>query len=618
LEGTILSNRYEIIEKIGSGGMAVVYKGKDLLLNRVVAVKILRDQFAQDEGFVQRFRREAQSAASLSHPNIVSIYDVGQQDDTYFLVMEYVVGSSLKKLIKQKGPMAPEEVIEIAFQLCEALEHAHQHGIIHRDIKPHNILVTADGSRVKVTDFGIARAVTTATVTYPKNMLGSVHYISPEQARGETAGEKTDIYAVGVVLYEMLTGSLPFNGDTPITVALKHVQDKPESLRELNPEVPAGLEQITLRAMAKDPEARYPNARAIRMDLTRFYQEYTEDESPTQVLPVVNQTEVKGETKSKPLPPGKKSRFLTGALLLLLIMAVATLGLYWGWQSYWIISETSVPLVTEKSLVEAEQMLREAGLVPRIGTQINHPTVAAGNVIKQSIPAGETVRKGREVFLDLSLGPSLAKIPDIVGKKMREAQIIIDKEGFVLATSIQEVFHDSIPAGLIIDQEPKAYTSQPRGTVVRVTVSKGKEPVPVTMPNLVGKSLEEAQAELERLGLQSGVVSNQQSNDYLAGKVVDQDVKAGNTALRGTAINLVVSQGPGPVAQTAIVDNVRIPDDGKEHEVRIAVADTQGTHEEYKKTHKSGEIVNTTVKFYGRGAVQIYLDDALIYQQPVP
>jgi serine/threonine-protein kinase len=304
--------------------------------------------------------------------------------------------------------------------------------------------------------------------------------------------------------------------------------------------------------------------------------------------------------------------------LLILIIVVATLGLYWGWQSYWIISETTVPVVTEKSLVEAEQLLREAGLVPRIGAQINNASIPAGYVIKQSVKAGETVRKGREVFLDISLGVSLAKVPDVVGKSLRDAQAIIEREGFVLASGNQEVFHPDIPTGTIIDQNPRAYTSQPRGTVIAVTVSKGKEPAPVIMPNLVGKSLEEAQTELGQFGLSLGVVSNQHSETYISGKVIIQDVKAGSTVLQGTAVNLVVSQGPGPTAQTAVIDHVRIPDDGKDHVVRIMVADTQGTHEEYQGQHKSGEVVNTTVNFYGRGIVQIYLDNTLVYQQPVP
>ncbi|PKM80999.1 MAG: serine/threonine protein kinase, partial [Firmicutes bacterium HGW-Firmicutes-13] len=266
--GRTLANRYQIEEKIGDGGMAVVYKGCDILLNRFVTVKILRAQFALDENFVSRFRREAQAAASLSHPNIVNIYDVGEEEDTYYIVMEYIDGKSLKELINEKGRLPVNQAVNIARQICEGLVHAHKNKIIHRDIKPHNILITRDG-RVKVTDFGIARAVTAATLTYNNNVImGSVHYFAPEQAKGGLAGEKADLYSLGIVIYEMLTGEVPFSGDSPISIALKHLQENIKSPVEINPDIPPNLEKIILKAAEKDISLRYQNAEEMLADLT--------------------------------------------------------------------------------------------------------------------------------------------------------------------------------------------------------------------------------------------------------------------------------------------------------------------------------------------------------------
>jgi len=258
----MLGNRYEVLEKLGGGGMAIVYKGRDTYLNREVTIKVMRPEFTSDEDFVQRFRREAQAVARLSHANIVNIHDVGQEDGTHYLVLEYVRGDNLKNIIKQKGRLEPEDAVNIAVQVCEALEHAHNNNIVHRDIKPHNILITADG-KAKLTDFGIAMETTAGTITRTDTIMGSVHYLSPEQARGETATARSDIYAVGILLYEMLTGKQPYSGDSPIAIALKHIQETPLPVNEVNPDVPAELAEVVGRAMEKKPELRYKSAREL-------------------------------------------------------------------------------------------------------------------------------------------------------------------------------------------------------------------------------------------------------------------------------------------------------------------------------------------------------------------
>lgn len=287
MEGQRLGGRYQVETRIGGGGMAIVYKAKDLILHRQVAVKILRSQFGMDEDFVNRFHREAQAVASLSHPNVVGVYDVGQDDETHYIVMEYIEGHTLKEVINQQGALPIEEAVRISIQICDALDHAHQNNIIHRDIKPHNIMIGKNG-RVKVTDFGIARAVTSTTITHTNSILGSVHYFSPEQARGGVSAEKSDIYSLGIVLYEMVTGQLPFSGDSPITIALKHLQEPLPEPRESNPNIPQSVENIIFKALVKDPFLRYSSARAMLLDLETCLLPERRDEEKV-VFPVDNE-----------------------------------------------------------------------------------------------------------------------------------------------------------------------------------------------------------------------------------------------------------------------------------------------------------------------------------------
>ncbi|NLT95005.1 MAG: Stk1 family PASTA domain-containing Ser/Thr kinase, partial [Clostridia bacterium] len=264
--GKKIANRYEILALIGGGGMSLVYQAKDIFLNRIVALKVLREQYASDNDFVRRFRREAQAVASLSHPNIVNIYDVGRDQHIHYLVMEYVKGKTLKEIIDERAPLPLNEVIDIVKQICDALEHAHENSIVHRDIKPHNILITR-GGRGKVTDFGIARAASTATVTHTRGIIGSVHYFSPEQAKGEITDEKSDIYSLGIVLYQMVTGRLPFEGESPISVALMHIQNQPVPPSQYNPHITEAMEKIILKAINKKPDERYENVAKLRLDL---------------------------------------------------------------------------------------------------------------------------------------------------------------------------------------------------------------------------------------------------------------------------------------------------------------------------------------------------------------
>lgn len=607
--------------------MAVVYRARDLLLGRIVVLKILQPQFAQDPDFLTRFRKEAQAAACLCHPNIVNVYDVGEANGVSYLVMEYVEGKNLKEIIKERGALPVTEALALAIQFSEALQHAHEKGVIHCDVKPHNILVTP-GGRAKVADFGIARAAAAATLTPPGVVLGSVPYLSPEQARGEPATEKSDLYAAGVVLYEMLTGEVPFKGETPVAVALKHIQAEPPPLRKLNPAVPPVLEQVVLRLLAKDPTLRYPSFQALGSELSQL-KNFPLD-APTQPLTALGNFP-KGEKTNllTPLyPPQAKERLSPGPgakrkprtwawVLFSILLAVAVfLGLYLGWQAYWTVGETAVPSVEGKPLGIAEQILSEAGLKPRLGKQLYDRQVPPGYVIKQSIPPYKEVKQGREVFLDVSLGPALTEVPSLYGKTKQEAQALLENEGLVMEEGV-EIYHNEVPAGAVVSQIPPPHSKQPQGTVVRVVLSKGKEPSLLVMPDLRGKTLEEAKEEIAKMNLVLGGIQSEESNVYPAGKVTAQSIAPESKVLQGETVVLTVSKGPGPPLQKARV-SLTLPADGQEHEVRIVVNDSEGAREAYQGTHAPEEFLVKEIDFYGQGELEVYLDGEKVYTRSLP
>lgn len=546
--GRVLDNRYEILEQVGGGGMALVYRARDIYLNRVVAVKILREQFTSDEEFVARFRREAQAVASLSHSNIVSIYDVGHERNTYYLVMEMVEGRNLKELIKEKGPFPLERAVDIAKQICDALEHAHEHRIIHRDIKPHNIIIT-NGGRVKVTDFGIARAVSTATVTHTGNILGSVHYFSPEQARGEIADEKSDIYSLGVVIYEMVTGALPFEGESPISIALKKIQNDPTPPREINPQIGEALEKVILKAMEKDPLKRFSLVSDLKANLlsAQLYNRLEEDTAKkvsedTIILPRIQnkKRERKGE---KGAEKGLKTHFKVWTWVILALIVVGFfLGMYLS-AKVMARSETEVPDITNKTTEEAQYELEQADLTLEVSKTENHPTVEKGLIILQSPKAKEIVRKTERILVTVSDGPSLTQVPDVLNVTSVAAEVQLSNKGLI--AKISRVYHPQISAGEVIAQEPDANTEVPQDTEVKLIVSKGPEPVWVKMPKLTGRTLLEAKEIIKEHQLDLDVVQPEVSYKYPKEMVLRQDPAADSEIWQGSVVNLVVSAGPG-------------------------------------------------------------------------
>lgn len=616
--GSVLGNRYEIISQLGGGGMALVYKARDTLLNRPVTVKVLRPEYTGDEEFVSRFRREAQAVAKLSHPNIVSVYDVGQERDTHFIVMEYIEGRNLKQIIKENGKLPVNQAIDIASQICAGLQDAHEHGIVHRDIKPHNILVT-DNGRVKVTDFGIAQMMSSVTVTDSGTIIGSVHYFSPEQAKGGVTGAKSDIYSAGVVLYEMVTGKVPFEGETPIAVALKHIQDSPLPPGQLNPQVSPELERVILRAMEKDVTMRYMSAGDMARDLRRLINGggpddtriMDADEFATRVLngPVII-------TKDKPFEEEteyrkrkkKRMRPMAKALIMAIILGLLA-GAVYGLNSYLNVPDVRVPDVKQKPLEEAKTILKNSQL--DFDTQLrNDPTVPNGNVISQDPFAGATVKQNTKIILTVSQGPKYVQVPDVVKKEKEAAEVDINNAGFKVSES--EDYSDEVAAGSVVSQTPDAGSDAVEGSTVKLVISKGAEPKPATVPNLVGLTQDAAKAALQNAGLNlNPQVTTQQSTDYPQGIVVSQNPAANAQVNQGDTVSIVTSAGPGPEAKTAEVE-VPVPDDGMVHTVKIVVIDAAGTRVALgPEEHNAGETFKQLVIYYNKGKIQVYIDDKL-------
>lgn len=623
MQGVVLGKRYRITEPLGSGGMAVVYKGEDLLLGRPVTIKILREQYAGDQAFVARFRQEAQAVARLSHPNIVSIYDVGEEGPYHYLVMEYVPGWTLKELLRQRAPLPVAEAIGLMIQLLDALEHAHANGIIHRDIKPHNILVTP-GGRVKVTDFGLARAATEATVTFPGTIIGSVHYLSPEQARGEVATARSDLYALSIVFYEMLAGTLPFQGETPVAVAMQHLQSEPPPPRCYNEKIPPALEGIILKGMAKRPEDRYADATAMRRELEKLA---LGGEEPTRILappgPVTEAPPAGKEGEQQPVKreQGRVKRRLRWWVVPL-VLAAAIYGLYSGWQLYWAVAEVEVPSVVGLPLAEAQRVLAASGLRWQLGEKRYHPQIKEGHVMAQEPAAHERVKRSRVVVLEVSLGPALTQVPPVAGLDTRAARLALEEANLKMSTRREEVYDQTAPPGTVLRTLPPAGSSVPQGSEVVLIISRGPEPKAVEVPDLRGLSLDDAKKELDRLGLALGEVvrATEQSAEYFAGTVMDQEPKAGTPALAGDAVRLTISRGPGPPARTAIIERVTIPNDGQKHRVRILVSDAKGKNREvYNRMHDPGTVFSNAVTFYGQGTISLYVDEEpYLLNEPLP
>ncbi|HCS72506.1 MAG TPA: Stk1 family PASTA domain-containing Ser/Thr kinase, partial [Clostridiales bacterium] len=468
LLGKILGDRYELLEKSGDGGMAVVYKANCRLLKRIVAVKILKPDLAENDEFIARFNRESQAAASLSHPNIVNMYDVGQEDDIHYIVMEYVDGETLKNRIRREGRLSMEEAVRIASEICSALQHAHDNNIVHRDIKPQNILINKEGT-AKVADFGIARAVTSSTVTMADSkVIGSVHYFSPEQARGGYVDKKTDIYSLGIVLYEMVTGVVPFEGESAISVALKHIQEKVTPPGEINSKIPMSIQYIIQRAIEKDLDKRYHDASEMLADLQKALKEpdgkyvkrYLEDDQATMIIPALNNIdsgEVNQGTDSAQEPEEEKNKGRSWLLITVSVIAstVILMVLFMVISSIYMQNfhqeDIPVPMLAGNDESEAREILKSSGLILKIEDWRYDDTVEEGRIISQNPQEDTVVKTNSIVYVIMSSGVKMITVPDVVSYSQRKAEVDLQNLGFKLMDP--EYISSDIASGHVVRQD---------------------------------------------------------------------------------------------------------------------------------------------------------------------
>ena len=566
MSNKVLAGRYELFERIGEGGMSVVYKAKDKLLNRFVAIKILKPQFINDHKFIDSFRRESQAAASMSHPNIVNIYDVGREGNIHYIVMELIEGRTLSDYIKAQGAMSYPKVIALSKQIAAALAFAHKNHIIHRDVKPHNVMITPNGT-AKITDFGIAKAVNAATIVdNTDGIIGSVHYFSPEQARGGYVDEKSDIYSLGIVMYEMLTGRVPFDGDNPVNIALMHINGEMIPPSKLVEGVPPALEHIILKCTDKYPVNRYASAEELIEALNNL--EFIGSVVGDSVLmggtgaarrgkaPIAETDYDDGEYdedeylderagkngKKKPMDKKKKIIIIAAAavaaVVLGVVIAFAT-GLLGG-------KEIEAPDFKNMTLEEAQLAAEEYDIKVKKGDEVVSEDVEKGRIVSQDPEAGSKIKTGSTIRVNISKGLGDGDVPDLTGKKQDELASYLEAAGFKMGSVTTQASDE--PEGTVLSQDPKPGSTAEKGTAINVVVSDGSKAKAV-VPYLVGKTLGDAQSALLNAGLSVGSISYDYSSTYAEGEVMWQQYDANAQLEKGTAVKIRVSKGKEP-AQT--------------------------------------------------------------------
>nr|WP_284693517.1 Stk1 family PASTA domain-containing Ser/Thr kinase [Anoxybacillus kestanbolensis] len=556
-----------MLQLIGGGGMANVYLARDIILDRDVAVKVLRLDFVNDELFIKRFRREAQAATSLNHENIVTIYDVGEDDGIYYMVMEYVRGCTLKQYIQQHAPLPVQEALRMMDQLTGAIAHAHQNGVIHRDIKPQNILVAEDGT-LKITDFGIAVALSSTTITQTNSVLGSVHYLSPEQAKGGMATEKSDIYSLGIVMFELLTGQLPFSGESAVAIVLKHLQTETPSVRRWNPNIPQSVENIVLKATAKNPLHRYNSALDMRQHIrtalsperineAKFTLPIEDDDEETKVVPIIKSPSPSLEKRENvPAPKEKRSKkwIALWALFLLLFIGAGVSAVTWL-PDLFFPKDVTVPDVTNKHYDDAITELTSLGLKIEETIEQEHDDIAEGFVIRTNPQAGKVVKAGTAVTIYKSIGKKKVAFKNYVGEQIADVEPQLRSEKYLLIDK-KEVYSDE-PAGTIIEQFPlPGEKVVPEETEVRFTVSLGREKI--ILKDLTGyteKSVRDYAAD-QQLYV---IVKQQYSDTVEKGLVISQTPQANAKLEKGATVTVVISLGKEPVQTKKVIQDIDIP-----------------------------------------------------------
>lgn len=599
--GMMIGDRYEILEKIGTGGMSDVYKAKDHKLNRSVAVKVLKQEFSENANFVSKFRVEAQAAAGLMHPNIVNVYDVGEESGIYYIVMELVEGITLKKYIEKKARLSVKEAISIAIQVSMGIEAAHNNHIIHRDIKPQNIIISKEG-KVKVTDFGIAKAATSNTIT--SNVMGSVHYTSPEQARGGYSDEKSDIYSLGITMFEMLTGRVPFNGETTVAIAIKHIQEELPSPREYVPEIPVSVEQIVYKCCQKSPDRRYQSMAELIVDLKQSLINPDDDfvkvidpdeEASTRMITDKDMAQIKrqsekrdsmeeamrlkkdnvrtyvevdeDEEEEEDWDPDEddedydpKMERITTILAVVAALLIGCIVIFLIGKAFGIFSfgpaqadqtaqeeteQVEMIRVVGMNVDDAKKALLELGLTPEIQYEVNS-AYEAGTVLRASVQDGLMIDKNTNIILTVAESAEGITVPGVTGKSQAEATSILEKAGFVV--NVTESYDSAVESGYVISQSPEEATTAPEGSSITIRVSQGTEDNKVRVPDVVGLTEMDAVASLTESGLTVGTVTEVSNEDAnLTDKVCYQSYSVGSYVNKGTAIDLRVSTGPSQV-----------------------------------------------------------------------
>lgn len=642
-DGIVLGKRYAVLSKIGAGGMADVYKGRDQMLNRYVAIKVLKKQYKEDENFVRKFRSEAQAAAGLIHPNIVNVYDVGEDRGLNYMVMELVEGITLKEYIERKGRLSHKETISIAIQMCSGIGAAHASGIIHRDIKPQNIIISKDG-KVKVTDFGIAKAITSNTVS--TNAMGSVHYTSPEQARGGFSDQRSDIYSIGITLFEMVTGQVPFDGETTVEVAMKHLQQEITPPSELVPDIPYSLEQIILKCTQKSSERRYESTGALIQDLKHSLvdpdgdfvvippiggmtdtvimtdkdlddirngnddEEYDTDEYDTDTMygnddndeDYENYESGRGADEVNP-HMHKIMKILTIVVVAIIVLIlVFTVGKAAGvFKSFGGITtqdeedksgKVTVPDVRGMSEEDAKALLNKKGLGIQPVTRKESKKYKAGKISKQTPEAGEKVSKHTKIEVVVSSGlvGSKKAIPDVSGMSETEAQNELEEAGFKVTSSFQ--YDDSVESGKVISTTPEAGTKAEKGSTVTMLVSQGSNKK--TVPDVRGMADATAQSTIKSYGFNVGTVTYDYSDSVEKGMVISQTVEPGTKASAGTSISITVSNGPKPEEKIEVQSFV-----GQQESALKSWASSKGLYtnisdSQYSDSYAKGCIISMT------------------------
>lgn len=622
--GKVLGDRYEIIEEVGVGGMAKVYKALDTVLNRYVAVKVLKNEYMEDQDFLRKFAMEAQSAASLTHANIVSVFDVGSSyvdgRKYNYIVMEYVDGKTLKDIIDEKQILPIEDIVNYGVQIASALECAHKNGIIHRDIKPHNMLIDKSNN-LKATDFGIARISSSATLTYTSTVLGTVHYISPEQAKGKFIDEKSDIYSLGVVLYQMATGEVPFDAPNAVGIALKHIQDPLVPPINLRHDLPQGLNDIIVKAMAKDPNDRFKSATELK-EMLRNYQNYSSDlYQKTTKNPIIKENDEQPEVKEAVYKTPKqsstkdnknKSKKFMWILLPIVLAALVFIAIIFG-KKYINKNKQDlvlVPALTGLTETEALNKAKANNLIAVVSEYKTESNVEPGKVLEQDPESSTEVKKGTIIKLVVSKGEEQVSVPNLSNMTIENAKIQLNKLGLEIGEITKEN-SDNFEAGKIMQQHPDSGTSINKDSKVDVVISLGKKEELVEMVDLIGADISQASNKLKSIGLNIGNIEKKFSNSYDTNQVIWQQYDAEKKLKKDSSIDVIISKGK---KEPEMIDKIfRISKPVEKGIYTVTIKDETENNIIYEENHNASEgDIRIKVKVKPNNDIKVYINGELV------